>query len=137
MIEHASTVALNDRAVLVRGASGSGKSALALGLMAMGCSLVADDQTILTRHGDHLIATCPPRIAGLIEARGLGLLNALPAGPTPVAFCVDLDHISAERLPIHRTVSYLGVSLPLLHKVEREHFAAAILQYLKLGRSDQ
>ena len=135
-VEHASTVAFGSRAVMIRGASGSGKSALALELMALGCGLVADDQTILIRRGDDLFADCPARIAGLIEARGVGLLTAVPAGPSRVNVCIDLDQIETERLPPHRSVSYLGVALPLFHKVESAYFAAAILQYLKAGRSD-
>jgi len=136
-VEHASTVALGSRAVMIRGASGSGKSALALELMALGCGLVADDRTILIRRGDDLVADCPSTIAGLIEARGVGLLAAVPAGPSRVSVCIDLDQIETERLPPHRSISYLGVSLPLIHKVERAYFAAAILQYLKAGRSDR
>lgn len=136
-VEHASTVALGSRAVMIRGASGSGKSALALELMALGCRLVADDRTILIRREDHLVAECPARIAGLIEARGVGLLAVVPAGPSRVSICVDLDEIETDRLPPHRSISYLGVSLPLIHKVERAYFAPAILQYLKAGRSDR
>ena len=51
-IVHASCVARDGRAVLIRGASGSGKSGLALQLMALGAGLVADDRTRLWREGD-------------------------------------------------------------------------------------
>ena len=73
---HASCVAISGRGVLIIGPSGSGKSALALQLMAFGASLVADDQTELTVQGGTLIARCPPTMSGLIEARGLGILRA-------------------------------------------------------------
>lgn len=132
---HASCVALDGRAVLITGASGSGKSALALGLLARGAGLVADDKTLLRRAGDDLIATCPKPIRGLIEARGLGLLNAAYAGPAPVRLAVDLDRVETERLPPLRNVTHLGVTLPLVHKVESSHFVDSVLIYLRSGRS--
>ena len=131
---HASAVAWDGRAVLITGASGSGKSALALELLAFGCTLIADDATLLQVTDDQLVASCPPAIKGMIEARSVGLLAAQATDPAPVTFCIRMDLIETERLPPWRTVSYLGISLPLLHKAETGHFAAAVLQYLKQGR---
>ena len=73
---HASCVAWEDRAVLITGSSGSGKSSLALSLMAYGCALVADDQTMLHRQHNALIPKAPDTIRGQVEARGIGILNA-------------------------------------------------------------
>lgn len=131
---HASAVAWDGRAVLIAGASGSGKSTLALQLLAFGCCLIADDATILQSDNGQLIASCPPALSGLIEARGTGLLNAQNLSRAPVTLCITLDQTETERLPPWRTVTYLGHSIPLLHKVETGHFAAAVLQYVKLGR---
>ena len=133
---HASCVALEGRGLLILGASGQGKSALALELMAMGAALVADDRVILRREGEALIVTVPEAIAGRIEARFVGLLNATPAGPVALALAVDLDRTEAERLPPRRSVNLLGISLPLVHNSETRHFPATILQYLRAGRSD-
>ncbi|MEZ5716341.1 MAG: serine kinase [Paracoccaceae bacterium] len=133
---HGSCVAHHGRAVLILGASGRGKSALALQLMALGAGLVADDRVILTRDGDAVIASAPAAISGRIEARFVGLLNAIPAAPAPLALVVDLDADETERLPPQRSRKVLGISLPLVHNVASRHFAAAILQYLKAGRSD-
>jgi HPr kinase/phosphorylase len=132
---HASCVALKNRAVLITGASGAGKSALALGLMARGAALVSDDRTILTRRGSDIVASCPEPIHGLIEARGVGILNARPHPPTPVFFVVDLDHEETDRLPPHRDVTILSISLPLIYRVESSHFIDAVLLYLSEGRS--
>jgi len=132
---HATCVALGGRAALITGASGSGKSALALGLLARGAALISDDRTILSRQGDRLVASCPAPIRGLIEARGLGLLNAAPHPPAPVSFVVDLDRTEIERHPPHRDVTILSVSLPLIYKVENNHFIDAVLLYLRQGRS--
>ena len=79
---------------------------------------------------DELIA------AGLIEARGVGLLNAVPAGPVRLVLAAARGTPETERLPPERSVTYLGCSLPLLHDVGTGHFAPAILQYLKAGRRE-
>ncbi len=136
IVIHASCIAAHDRAVLIRGAAGSGKSSLALQLMAYGGALVADDQVILTHSDGALIASCPATIAGLVEARGIGILHAAPHGPCPVALVIDLDHTETDRIPPRRSENLLGCRLPLLHNVDSRAFAAAILQYLKTGRQD-
>src|SRR5207237_6122820 len=72
---HASTVALDGRAVLITGPSGSGKSDLALRLLDRGFTLVSDDQTIVRKDGDRLLASAPPTIAGKLEIRGIGIIE--------------------------------------------------------------
>ena len=133
-ILHASCVALDRRAVVFLGPSGSGKSSLCLQLMAMGAVLVADDKTCVKVGESGLIAHAPKSIDGLIEARGVGLLTAQSC-VAQVALVVDLSKGESDRLPPMRHYNLLGHSIPLLHKVEAAHFPAAILQYLKGGRS--
>ena len=132
---HASAVALGGKGVLILGRSGSGKSELALMLMALGCALVSDDRTLVTRAGDRLIASAPDAIRGQIEMRGVGILRADPAGPATLVLAVDLEHRETARLPEPHSLPLLGLSLPLLHKVENGAFPAAIVQYLKAGRA--
>ncbi|TNC74077.1 HPr kinase/phosphorylase [Rubellimicrobium roseum] len=134
LVVHATTVAWRGRGVLIRGASGAGKSSLGLELMAGGCRLVADDRTELRAEDGRLLARCPPAIRGLIEARGVGLLAARSLEEAPVRLIVDLDRTETERLPPWRGEAVLGVTLPCLHKPATGHFAAAVLQYLKAGR---
>lgn len=131
---HATTVVLAGRACLITGAAGSGKSSLALELMALGAALLADDRTLLSRRGPIVVATAPDAIAGLIEARGIGILRATPAPPAPVALAVDLDRVETDRLPPARSIELLGVPVPLCHKVESRHFPAALRQYMLFGR---
>jgi len=133
---HASTVALGDTAVLICGAAGRGKSALALQLMALGLVLVADDRTILQMERGRVMATCPAAISGLIEARGVGILSASPRAAAWVGLAVDLDQTETERLPPLRRIRLLGQDLPLLWQVPQAHFPAAIVQWLKAGRRD-
>ncbi|WP_373355767.1 HPr kinase/phosphorylase [Pseudoroseicyclus sp. CXY001] len=131
---HASTVAVEGRGLLILGPSGSGKSSLALELMAYGAELVADDRTIVTGEESALFAAAPAAIAGMIEARHIGLLNA-PARPRARLFAaIDLGQVEEQRLPPRRKLTLLGCDLPLLHKPVTGHFAAATWAYMKAGR---
>lgn len=133
-ILHASCVALDGRAVLITGTSGSGKSALALALLAYGATLVADDRTVLRRSGASLTASAPKTIRGKIEARGVGILRAHTVPEAEVVLAVDMDRVEEGRLPHPLQVVLLGHSIPLCRRVEAAHFAPAILQYLREGR---
>lgn len=135
-IVHASCVAVDGVGVLIIGASGSGKSGLALELMALGGMLVSDDRTCLDTVGDVLIATSPPNIKGQIEARGVGILAADVVPSAPIRLVVDMEHREGDRLPEPRTCDLLNVKVPLLLGTGLAHFAAAIIQYLKGGRID-
>lgn len=135
--QHATCVGLSREAgLLIIGPSGSGKSALALSLMAYGARLVSDDQTILRRaHGSTFVtASAPAAISGMIEARGVGLLAAEPLDHARVRAIVDMSHSEDERLPVERKQSLIGCDIPLLHRVDAPHFAAALIQFLKGGR---
>jgi HPr kinase/phosphorylase len=131
---HGTTVAWGPGAVLILGASGSGKSALALELMALGCVLVSDDQTVLQRQGAVLCARAPDALRGMIEARHVGLLAAEVQDSAIVTLVVDLSQEEGERLPPERKQTLLGLDLPLLYRVDAGYFPAAILQYLKGAR---
>lgn len=130
---HATTVAFGGRGLLILGPSGSGKSGLALQLMAIGGELVADDRTLVSRQGSELMAACPPTLSGLIEARGLGILQADPVDPVPLGLAVDLSQTETARLPIARVLTLLDVGLPLVHKVDTAYFPAALRQYILRG----
>jgi serine kinase of HPr protein (carbohydrate metabolism regulator) len=111
---HASTVASDGRAVLISGPSGSGKSDLTLRLLDRGFTLVSDDQTIVRRDGNRLIASAPPTIAGKLEIRGIGIVDMETVSDIPVALFVELTS-EIQRLPDDRRERpVLGVNLPLV-----------------------
>ena len=97
MLLQASAVAVNGRAVLLRGAPGVGKSSVALSLIDRGGVLIGDDGVTLELDGDTLLAAPPPRCAGLIEVRGVGLID-MPTCSAPVGLLIELG-AKAERLP--------------------------------------
>ncbi|MFU8834655.1 MAG: HPr kinase/phosphorylase [Roseovarius sp.] len=131
VVLHASCVAIDGRAVLIRGASGRGKSGLALQLLALGADLVADDRTRLWREGARVMAQAPETIHGKIEARGMGILQMPATGPVQVALVVDLDTEATTRLPPPETAELVGIRLPLIKNAPFPYFPAAILLYLR------
>ena len=111
---HASTVALAGRAVLICGPSGSGKSDLALRLLDRGFALVSDDQTIVRKDGDRVLASAPPTIHGKLEIRGIGIVEMETVSDVPLALVVELAS-DIQRLPDDsRERLVLDVNIPLI-----------------------
>lgn len=118
---HASCVLIGREAALIRGASGSGKSRLALALLRAGNAgrlvfsrLVADDRVLLDVSHGRLLARAVPELAGLLEVRGLGI-RRVPYEPiAAVGLIVDLD-APGERMPDAAAVIIVsGVGVPRL-----------------------
>lgn len=111
--------------VLITGASGVGKSELALELISRGSGLVADDVIEFYRIGPETIeGRCPALLRDFLEVRGLGVLNIRTvfgeAALRPrknLKLIVHLDRPGPEQTPIERlplrpsTEEVMGVSM--------------------------
>lgn len=137
---HASAVLVGARAVLIRGPSGSGKSRLALDLIEAGrggclllTRLVADDRVYLEAVHRRLLARPAPALAGLLEVRGVGLLQLQHEPTAVVGLVVDLAADDAVRLPepAQRQAEIAGVLLPRLAVAAGEAALPALLAVLK------
>jgi len=98
---HASCVALGSQGVLLLGKSGAGKSDLALRLIDDGATLVADDRTILFTRRGALYARAPDSIRGLLEIRGVGIVELKSRPTVKISLVVKLGR-EDDRLPVHR-----------------------------------
>jgi HPr kinase/phosphorylase len=139
---HGTALAMGENAVLIRGASGAGKSDLALRCIAtpplahipFRAELVADDQVRLTLRGGAIEMSAPPAIAGKIEVRGLGILT-LPYRPSArLVLVVDLvPPADVPRFPLDPvSAGYLGVELPVL-RLSAFEASAPVKLILALG----
>lgn len=137
---HASCVLLDEAGVLIRGPSGSGKSALCLSLLdrffleGRHSRLVGDDRIRLEAHHGRLVARPHPALAGLIEIRGLGIRRLATHAPAAVLrLVVDLV-AEAERLPeTLETALLLGVAVPRLALEPRHPREYLIREALETG----
>lgn len=130
---HASAVAVDGRGCLITGASASGKSTLAIEMIALGAELVSDDRVDIRRADGRLVMSAPAAIAGMIEARGAGILRLGGRGEAPLALIVDLDTPENARLPEPRRRELLGIACPLLLGRARAGLAALLVVLLRAG----
>lgn len=110
---HAGCVAIGGRGVLIAGASGRGKSDLALRLIDRGARLVSDDYSLVRNEGGRLYASAPPAIAGRIEVRGVGIVAMDALAEAPVCLLVDLD-ATPQRLTEPVRATFLSLEVPAL-----------------------
>ena len=108
---HASGVCYEKKGVLILGKSGSGKSSLALSLVANGDQLVCDDRAQLRMKNKILIMTKPPSLPGALEVRGLGLISVPAITEARVDLIIDMELTSDSRLGGHK-MELFGVEIP-------------------------
>ncbi|MDF1734818.1 MAG: HPr kinase/phosphatase C-terminal domain-containing protein [Minwuia sp.] len=129
---HGTAVALAGAGVLLRGASGAGKSDLALRLLGEGWQMIADDRVLLSRQGADLIATAPAVLTGMLEVRGVGVIrldHVQHLDAAPLRLVVDLvpARQEIERMPEPEFFNDAGIELPLIRLYPFEASAAAKL----------
>jgi hypothetical protein len=102
---HACAVAIGENGVLIRGASGAGKSTLALALveaqiLAGGFArLVGDDRILAHAAGGRVVMSPHRAIEGLVEWRGMGLLEQAFEPSAVLSLVVDLESGPPTLLP--------------------------------------
>ena len=127
---HATAIAAGGRAVLIRGASGAGKSDLALrclslaptALLPLAAALVSDDQVRLKLQDGKIFASAPVELKGMLEVRGLGIMRIPSVEMAEVVLVADLvGSGTVERLPDPWPVAdILGHKVPVLRLWARE-----------------
>lgn len=103
---HGAALVVGTTGLLITGAPGSGKSALAIRLIESAAArgrfarLVSDDQVEIRLVGDRVVASAPKTIAGLIECRGSGVLKAPYLGRAVLhAALAPAEADGSERVP--------------------------------------
>ena len=124
---HATCLEVEGAGVILFGASGSGKSDLALRLLDHGGScdqgpagavLVGDDRVVVEAVGGRLRASSPPQIIGRLEVRGVGIVVVPYTERTELRFAVRLDSTApVQRIPdfARQTIEIAGIAIPELH----------------------
>ena len=102
-------------------------------MISLGATLVADDRVNLARRNSAIFASAPDTIAGLIEARGIGLLRMDHRSDVQVFSIIDLDRAETDRLPQSRTRPLLDVPCPVIFGKDRTGLAAILVNLLRFG----
>jgi HPr kinase/phosphorylase len=116
---HAGCVLIGEAGLLIRGASGSGKSALAREVVSLALGtgrfgrLVSDDRTRLEAHHGRLLARAVEPLGGGLEVFGLGIVRRPFEAAAVVRLVLDLSDDPA-RYPEEqdRHVVLCGVMIP-------------------------
>ncbi|MEO1562678.1 MAG: serine kinase [Pseudomonadota bacterium] len=127
---HGSAVAVDGKAALILGVSGSGKSSLVAEIMSRGGTLIGDDQVVLSGVA-HPIVKPAPQLAGLLELRGIGLVRVPFQERAPLYLCVNLDVAPDGRMPDRCTITVLGKQLPLINAQGLQNVAASVILTLR------
>jgi serine kinase of HPr protein (carbohydrate metabolism regulator) len=138
---HASAVLCGHRGILIRGASGAGKSRLVLAILqAAGTGfarLIGDDRIHVQAAHGRLLLRPPAALQGLLEVRGLGV-RRLPFEPVAVAdLVIDLGVAEAVRLPeaADLATTIEGIALARLAVAPGADALPVLLHFLRCGKS--
>ena len=126
LIMHASCVDVNGSGVLIVGRSGSGKSSLAINLLALGSKLVADDQCELVRKNNSFRISKPASLPKSIEIRGVGLVSVPMVNETSLDWVVNMDEVEKERMPTPQFTEIGGFRVPTVFGKDMDDLASRI-----------
>ena len=114
------------------GLSGSGKSSLALSLIAKGAHLLCDDRANLFVKNKTVMMTKPPTLPVALEVRGLGLINVPSVDEAAVDLIVDMTLSADSRLGGHK-MEFFGIELSCVKGRGFHGLSDAITVWSKFG----
>ena len=126
LIMHASCVDVNGSGVLIVGRSGSGKSSLAINLLALGSKLVADDQCELVKKNNKIRISKPASLPNSVEIRGVGLVSVPMVIETSLDWVVNMDEAETERMPNLRFTEIDGYRVPTVFGKDMDELGSRI-----------
>ena len=126
LIMHASCVDVNGSGVLIVGRSGSGKSSLAINLLALGSKLVADDQCELVMKNNKIRISKPASLPNSVEIRGVGLVSVPMVIETSLDWVVNMDEAETERMPNLRFTEIDGYRVPTVFGKDMDELGSRI-----------
>jgi len=139
---HCSVVRVADTGVLIEGASGSGKTSLALGLIdiarlrGLNAALICDDQALLAVCDGELVASAPAATSGLAEIRGYGLAEFSFEPSCAIGLIGRLvSDNEIKRMPEAETAKLMGVTLPMVRLPERHEQQSVRILLARIGKS--
>ena len=126
LIMHATCVDINGSGVLIVGRSGSGKSSLAINLIALGSTLVADDQCEIVKKNNKLSVFKPTSLPSSIEIRGVGLVSVPMAVEPSLDWVVNMDEAETQRMPDLHFTEIDGYRIPTIFGKNMDDLASRI-----------
>ena len=117
---------INGSGVLIVGSSGSGKSSLAINLLALGSKLVADDQCELVKKNNRFSVSKPASLPNSIEIRGIGLVSVPMVVETSLDWVVNMDEAETQRMPDLQFTEIDGYRIPTIFGKNMDDLASRI-----------
>jgi HPr kinase/phosphorylase len=134
---HGTAVSIAGEGVLIIGASGSGKSDMALRLIDRGAVLICDDRVIIDSNAGQPALYTAPNIEGLIEIRGLAIVKVPFENGVNLRLVINLES-NIPRLTDGPALGDLaGYSIPHLSLAPFEASAAIKVEYALKSVVDQ
>jgi HPr kinase/phosphorylase len=133
---HATCIVVGEAGILLRGRPGAGKSTLArrivenAGRRGRFARLVSDDRVLVEPRAGRLLARAHGTTAGLIEARGLGLMRADHEAAAIVRLVVDVGGPPLDRMPEKEDLEVVLQGVPLLRLAAGPEEADRVLLHL-------